>query len=128
MDARPLKLAWLVPILALAVLPVTADAASRASHSSHSSSSHPKTGTNHKNRSHSKKCSTCARSSHGRIKRSEKTKHDFMRQTGYSHGRPGYVVDHKVALECGGADVPSNMQWQTVAEARAKDKTERTCR
>jgi hypothetical protein len=127
MNTSALRLVWLVSVLALAVLPA-ADAASRGSHSSHSSSSHPKTGTNHKNGSHSKKCSTCARNSHGRIKRSERAKHDFMRQTGYRHGRPGYVVDQRVALECGGADVPSNMQWQTVAEARAKDKTERRCR
>jgi len=48
-----------------------------------------------------------------------------MRQTGYSHGRPGYVVDHIVPLACGGADAPSNMQWQTVEAAKAKDKVER---
>lgn len=40
---------------------------------------------------------------------------------------PGYVVDHKQALECGGKDDPSNMQWQTVAAAKLKDKTERLC-
>jgi hypothetical protein len=38
------------------------------------------------------------------------------------------VVDHIVPLECGGADVPSNMQWQTVQEAKIKDRTERNCR
>ncbi len=48
-----------------------------------------------------------------------------MRQTGYRHGRKGSVVDHKVPLACGGADSPSNMQWQTKAEAKAKDKVER---
>lgn len=37
----------------------------------------------------------------------------------------GYVIDHIKALACGGADSPSNMQWQTVAEAKAKDKWER---
>jgi hypothetical protein len=26
---------------------------------------------------------------------------------------------------CGGADDPSNMQWQTKADAKAKDTTER---
>jgi hypothetical protein len=31
-------------------------------------------------------------------------------------------------LECGGADSPGNMQWQTVAAGKAKDKTERNCR
>ncbi len=51
-----------------------------------------------------------------------------MKQTGYPNGRPGYVVDHIIPLECGGADDPSNMQWQTVAEGKAKDKTEGNCR
>jgi len=38
---------------------------------------------------------------------------------------PGYVIDHIVALACGGADAPDNMQWQTVADSKTKDKTER---
>ena len=38
---------------------------------------------------------------------------------------PGYVVDHVKPLACGGADAASNMQWQTVAEGKAKDKWER---
>ena len=37
---------------------------------------------------------------------------------------PGYIVDHIVPLKRGGADAPSNMQWQTVAEAKAKDRIE----
>jgi hypothetical protein len=37
---------------------------------------------------------------------------------------PGYVIDHIIALPCGGADEPGNMQWQTVAEAKAKDRWE----
>jgi hypothetical protein len=41
---------------------------------------------------------------------------------------PGYVIDHVKPLECGGADDPSNMRWQTIAEGKAKDKTERYCR
>jgi len=36
---------------------------------------------------------------------------------------PGYVVDHVIALKRG-ADDPSNMQWQTVADAKAKDRIE----
>jgi hypothetical protein len=48
---------------------------------------------------------------------------------GKTSGRcPGYVVDHVKALECGGVDEPSNMQWQTIAAGKAKDKTERNCR
>jgi hypothetical protein len=38
---------------------------------------------------------------------------------------PGYVIDHIKPLDCGGRDHPSNMQWQTIAEGRAKDKWER---
>ena len=38
---------------------------------------------------------------------------------------PGYVIDHIKALACGGADAPENMQWQTVEDAKAKDKWER---
>ncbi len=74
------------------------------------------------------------RDSHGRIKRSGAAKDSFKRQhpcpsTGKSSGAcPGYVVDHVKALRCGGADAPSNMQWQTTAAAKAKDKTERYCR
>jgi len=74
------------------------------------------------------------RDKHGKIKRSGPAKSAFERQspcpsTGKSSGRcPGYVVDHVTALECGGADAPSNMQWQTKADAKAKDKTERSCR
>lgn len=64
------------------------------------------------------------RDSHGHVKRSESAKHDFEKQTGYPHGRPGYVVDHITPLARGGADSPSNMQWQTKEEAKAKDKVE----
>ena len=53
----------------------------------------------------------------------------FLKQTGYPHGRPGYVIDHIKPLACGGADNTSNMQWQTVAAAKMKDRTERaSCR
>ncbi len=65
------------------------------------------------------------RRSHGRIKRSAAAKHELMPQTGYPHGRKGYVVDHIKPLARSGADDPSNMQWQTKAEAKAKDKRER---
>lgn len=38
---------------------------------------------------------------------------------------PGYLVDHVKPLACGGPDIVSNMQWQTLADARAKDRVER---
>jgi hypothetical protein len=82
-----------------------------------------------KHRKSSTRCTTCQRDDHGRIKRSPAAERDFQRQTGYPHGRKGYVIDHVVPLACGGADSPSNMQWQTKAEAKAKDKWERNgCR
>jgi hypothetical protein len=45
---------------------------------------------------------------------------------GNDHGPcPGYVIDHIKPLDCGGDDDPSNMQWQTIEEGKAKDKWER---
>jgi len=45
--------------------------------------------------------------------------------TGLTSGAcPGYVKDHIVPLVCGGRDAVSNMQWQTIREARAQDKWE----
>lgn len=69
--------------------------------------------------------------SEARTKRSQSAKAEFKRQqpcpsTGASRGPcSGWVIDHIKALACDGADHPSNMQWQTVADARAKDKWER---
>jgi hypothetical protein len=37
---------------------------------------------------------------------------------------PDYVIDHVIPLKRSGPDTPSNMQWQSIAEARAKDKVE----
>ncbi len=72
----------------------------------------------------SSSCPTCRRDSRGRFVRNGSARR-FMRQTGYPHGRPGYVVDHIIPLACGGRDDRSNMQWQTTSEARAKDRYER---
>ena len=38
---------------------------------------------------------------------------------------PGYVMDHVKPLCAGGADDPSNMQWQTLKDSKKKDKVER---
>jgi hypothetical protein len=35
-----------------------------------------------------------------------------------------YVIDHIKPLKRGGADAPSNMQWQTEGAAKQKDKME----
>jgi len=64
------------------------------------------------------------RDKNGRIIRSAATKHDFRKQTGYPKGRKGYVIDHIIPLKKGGCDCPENMQWQTIEEAREKDKWE----
>jgi hypothetical protein len=79
-------------------------------------------------------CISCLRDKHGHIKRSRAVISRFKRQhpcpaTGKTLGRcPGYIIDHVKPLECGGTDAPSNMQWQTSAAAKAKDRTEAQCR
>jgi hypothetical protein len=46
--------------------------------------------------------------------------------TGETSGAcPGYVVDRVIPVTCGGAENAENMQWQTLAEAREKDRWER---
>jgi hypothetical protein len=66
----------------------------------------------------------------GTIHRSAKAKDDFRKShpcpsTGKSTGAcPGYVIDHVEPLKRGGADAPSNMQWQTKSQAKNKDKTD----
>ncbi len=76
------------------------------------------------------KCRTCVRDRHGRIKRNPLAVHDFKRThpcpvTGKRVGPcKGMVIDHIVPLKRDGADAPSNMQWQTKAAARAKDRVE----
>jgi hypothetical protein len=70
------------------------------------------------------------RDAHGRIARSAKAKDAFRKMhpcpaTGKRYGAcPGYVIDHIQALKHGGADAPYNMQWQTRADAKAKDRWE----
>jgi 5-methylcytosine-specific restriction endonuclease McrA len=76
------------------------------------------------------RCLTCQRDSRGHIKRSTIAKSQFRNQhpcpaTGRTRGAcPGYVIDHVVPLKRGGPDSPKNMQWQTKAEAKAKDRVE----
>jgi hypothetical protein len=114
---------------------------SHSSYHSHSYSSHrahSHSSTYHAPRTYHAHAGTThypgERDKHGHLERSEEAKGSFKRQhpcpsTGRSSGAcPGYVVDHVRPLECGGADAPSNMQWQTVSAGKAKDKTEHSCR
>jgi hypothetical protein len=98
-----------------------------ASSGSTSSTSSRSTSSSSSGKTQTKQSSaaTQPRDSNGRFARSETGKHDFERLTGYPKGRPGYIVDHIVPLACGGPAAPSNMQWQTVADAKAKDAVER---
>src|ERR1051325_12100699 len=89
-----------------------------ADHNSSSAHGHGSTsGATAPSASHSTKAVGVKRDSHGRIARSEKARHDFQKShpcpsTGRtSVGCPGYVVDHVMPLNRGGAAPPSNMQW-----------------
>jgi hypothetical protein len=70
------------------------------------------------------------RDSKGRIARDPKQKAQFEKthpcpSNGKRSGAcPGYVIDHVRPLKRGGADRPENMQWQTTADAKRKDRTE----
>jgi hypothetical protein len=80
---------------------------------------------------HAPKAARTPKTKAPQIKRSAKAKDEFQRahpcpSTGRtSGGCRGYVVDHVNPLACGGADAPGNMEWQTAAAAKAKDKVER---
>jgi hypothetical protein len=123
----------LLPLSLLALLlPASAMAkvsGSRASSRSTSSRSSPRA-KSARVRSSSVRCASCSRNEKGRIARSAAAKRSFEKShpcpsTGKSGGAcPGYVVDHVTPLKRGGPDAPSNMQWQTTAEAKAKDRVE----
>jgi hypothetical protein len=78
-------------------------------------------------------CCLLASTIEARIPRSSAAKAAFARLHACpSTGRhvphcPEYVIDHVVPLACGGADAPSNMQWQTIAAGKAKDAVELRC-
>jgi hypothetical protein len=71
------------------------------------------------------------RDKYGHIKRSKTVLSHFRKTvpcpaTGKTGKRcAGYVIDHIKPLACCGSDSVDNMQWQTVAEAKAKDRWER---
>jgi hypothetical protein len=80
--------------------------------------------------SHSTTAPGVHRDSHGKIARDPHQTNAFKKQhpcpsTGKTSGScPGYVIDHIKPLKRGGADTPSNMQWQTEGAAKQKDRWE----
>lgn len=58
--------------------------------------------------------------------RNPAVKRSFDRLNGFPQGRKGYVVDHICALANGGLDITANMQYQTIADAKVKDRIENT--
>jgi hypothetical protein len=75
-------------------------------------------------------CASCERDGRGRIRRNSAARREFRNAhpcpgTGYTSGPcAGFVIDHIQALKHGGADTAENMQWQSAAAAKAKDRVE----
>jgi hypothetical protein len=70
----------------------------------------------------------------GLTKRSRAVTREFQRlnpcpTTGKRSGAcPGMIKDHREPLACGGRDAVDNMQWETIQEAKEKDKWELRCK
>lgn len=69
------------------------------------------------------------------VERSPTLRAEFQRlhpcpSTGASRGAcPGYQVDHREALICGGKDELGNLQWLSIEEHKAKTRVEvKLCR
>ena len=58
--------------------------------------------------------------------RDQSVKRQFDKMMGYPRGRKGFVVDHICALAQGGLDSVENMQYQSIAEGKEKDRVENT--
>ncbi len=118
-----LALLAFVLIAAPPVSPISAKGHSSHHTTSHHSTSHH-TSTHTKGSTHTKSAGTHT------TKRSKAARDAFMKKNpcpanGHTSGAcPGYVVDHIKPLKRGGADAPSNMQWQTIEEGKTKDKWE----
>ena len=101
---------------------------SGSSGSSYNSSHHRNYSTTHHIKSLHYSQSTInsgvARDSHGRIKRSESAKEEFLREHGLSKVPDGFEVDHITPLYAGGSDTPGNMQLLSKAQHHAKTKSD----
>ena len=114
--AVPAAAALLLPVLLFT--PIGAVAKGGGNRGSYSSATHghPATGV--------------TRDAHGKIARSPRAKSQFRKAnpcpaTGTTYGScPDFVIDPVTPLKRGGSDAPANTQWQTQAEARAKDRIE----
>lgn len=69
-------------------------------------------------------CFTCPRDSRMRIARSQGALKIFKALNPKPAGCKPCIIDHIVPLYKGGADEPENLQWQTVEQAKAKDRVE----
>lgn len=76
-------------------------------------------------------CLVLAQVAEARQARNGVERRAFMREnpcpaTGQQRGKcPGWIVDHIVPICAGGLDRRDNMQWQTVEDAKRKDRDER---
>jgi hypothetical protein len=90
----------------------------------------PKSGTEPQGHYRSNYAAGVPRDAHGRIARDPRARNEFKRthpcpSTGKTSGAcKGYIIDHVQPLKRGGADSASNMQWQSEADARSKDRVE----
>ena len=115
-------------LLAVAVLALTTGAALPAASRTHRRSEVRDTASVQRHRS--TYCFDCERTASGRIKRNSSVRQQFQRQhpcpsTGIRSGHcSGYVVDHILSLKHGGTDTVNNMQWQSIVEAKNKDRAE----
>jgi hypothetical protein len=63
----------------------------------------------------------------GRIIRTKSHCREFEKATGFPKGREGYLVIYKKALECGGENAATNMQWVPVETASAQVRVMHKC-
>ena len=59
----------------------------------------------------------------GKIFQASSEKAKFKKQSGFPHGRRGYVIDYIVPPKHGGAVKAYNMQWLPKSESKMKRKS-----